>query len=432
MKKKLISVILCAAVLALCAAVKIPAAQAGDGEPVYESAESQYECGACGDVDGDGKISAGDSRLALRNGVGLEILSAKQELAADIDTDGMVTAADARLILRAAVGLERLPGHTALESVTVTPATCFESGVCADLCARCGRLFNYGRIPSIGHLAIEWETTDEPTCLQKGLAQQKCLYCGTIISTKLLDKTSHNFGRIHYETAPSCTLYVNTYRECSVCGYKEYSTEAPIGSHSYGWTTVREATCTEDGLMKQVCAHCGLESGLTKPITAPGSHNEPKEWRTAEYATCTENGLRVKTCLRCKQLCASEVIPATGHTPQEGTYNELTPAGCTEDGKAEFFCAGCSKTVEEILPATGHTPANEPVTVQPTCTADGSITYSCKSCGGAVSEKIPATGHTPESWEDAEACSDENGEYLVRRCVVCREEVQRYRIDDNM
>ena len=61
-----------------------------------------------GDVDGDGKISAADARLALRRSVGLEDYKEGSDkfLACDVDFDGKVSAADARLILRASVGLE--------------------------------------------------------------------------------------------------------------------------------------------------------------------------------------------------------------------------------------------------------------------------------------------------------------------------------------
>lgn len=61
-----------------------------------------------GDVDGNGKITAADARLALRASVGLENLNPTKKATADIDGNGTVTAADARLILRASVGLEDL------------------------------------------------------------------------------------------------------------------------------------------------------------------------------------------------------------------------------------------------------------------------------------------------------------------------------------
>ena len=61
-----------------------------------------------GDVDGDGKISSADARLALRRSVNLETFpeGSAQYLACNVDGDGKVSSADARLILRASVGLE--------------------------------------------------------------------------------------------------------------------------------------------------------------------------------------------------------------------------------------------------------------------------------------------------------------------------------------
>ncbi len=63
-----------------------------------------------GDVDGDGKVTASDARLALRRSVDLESYAPGTPafVACDVDKSGTVTAADARLILRAAVGLEKL------------------------------------------------------------------------------------------------------------------------------------------------------------------------------------------------------------------------------------------------------------------------------------------------------------------------------------
>ncbi len=58
-----------------------------------------------GDVDGDGKISAADARLALRFSVNLDVPTDEQKLVADFDGNGSITAADARSILRLSVGL---------------------------------------------------------------------------------------------------------------------------------------------------------------------------------------------------------------------------------------------------------------------------------------------------------------------------------------
>ena len=61
-----------------------------------------------GDVNGDGKLTAADARLALRRSVSLEtyVEGSPEFLACDVNRDGKVTAADARSILRASVGLK--------------------------------------------------------------------------------------------------------------------------------------------------------------------------------------------------------------------------------------------------------------------------------------------------------------------------------------
>ncbi len=59
-----------------------------------------------GDVSGDGKVMAGDARLALRASAKLAELTDQQKAAADVDGNGKVRADDARMILRVSAKLE--------------------------------------------------------------------------------------------------------------------------------------------------------------------------------------------------------------------------------------------------------------------------------------------------------------------------------------
>ena len=59
-----------------------------------------------GDVNGDGKITASDARLALRISAKVDTPDERQTKAADITGDGKITAADARKILRMAAKIE--------------------------------------------------------------------------------------------------------------------------------------------------------------------------------------------------------------------------------------------------------------------------------------------------------------------------------------
>lgn len=70
-----------------------------------------------GDVTGDGLVTAGDARLALRYSASLEGFSMFQCDAGDLDGDGDVTASDARQILRAAADLETL-GDAVINATT--------------------------------------------------------------------------------------------------------------------------------------------------------------------------------------------------------------------------------------------------------------------------------------------------------------------------
>ncbi|MFC1716846.1 cohesin domain-containing protein [Candidatus Poribacteria bacterium] len=68
-----------------------------------------------GDIDGDGRASAGDAILALRIAAKVMTPTEKQRNAADMNGDGEVTAIDAVLILRKAIGLAA-PGMDSMAS----------------------------------------------------------------------------------------------------------------------------------------------------------------------------------------------------------------------------------------------------------------------------------------------------------------------------
>lgn len=59
-----------------------------------------------GDINGDGRISAADARLALRYAAKIESLTVDQVTAAEVNQDNKITAADARKILRVSAKLE--------------------------------------------------------------------------------------------------------------------------------------------------------------------------------------------------------------------------------------------------------------------------------------------------------------------------------------
>lgn len=105
MKKRLVAVLLTAAML-LCA---VP----------FAASAAAY---SIGDVDGNGRITPEDARLALRASVGLEQIQKDSEpfAAADVNNSGAIEPEDARLILRASVGLEFLSQRDGKNVMTLT------------------------------------------------------------------------------------------------------------------------------------------------------------------------------------------------------------------------------------------------------------------------------------------------------------------------
>ena len=79
-----------------------------------------------GDMDGDGTVTSGDARIALRCSVELEVPTAYHLAEGDLDRDGELTPADARLILRISVGLP-INGADISDSDSDTPDVHFSS-----------------------------------------------------------------------------------------------------------------------------------------------------------------------------------------------------------------------------------------------------------------------------------------------------------------
>ncbi|MBR6780941.1 MAG: dockerin type I repeat-containing protein, partial [Clostridia bacterium] len=83
-----------------------PDAIPGTGATLVLPDGTEHTIVVLGDINGDGRVLAGDARLALRSAVGLENLMDAYYAAADVDNIAQISVADARLILRASVHLE--------------------------------------------------------------------------------------------------------------------------------------------------------------------------------------------------------------------------------------------------------------------------------------------------------------------------------------
>ncbi len=114
--------------------------------------------------------------------------------------------------------------------------------------------------------------------------------------------------------------------------------------------TVKEPTCTADGLKQQTCKDCGE---VIKEEKIPAKGHVAGEMKIVKDATCTEAGSKQQVCTVCGTVLATEAIPAKGHVPGELTITQQP--GCEEHGTTKRFCTVCGEVLEiGDLPPAGH------------------------------------------------------------------------------
>ena len=157
------------------------------------------------------------------------------------------------------------------------------------------------------------------------------------------------------------------------------------------WSTVKEASCTEDGSVKRTCS-CGEE----ETETVPKGHAMDSGTVTKE-PTCTARGEKTFKCTRdgC-DYSYTEVIDELGHdVDKEGTVTKQPT--CTEKGEKTFKCTreGCDYSYKEVIDKLGHDMDEGTVTKQPTCTEKGEKTFKCtrEGCDYSYKEVIDELRH---------------------------------------
>ena len=176
--------------------------------------------------------------------------------------------------------------NTTYPDVVVEP-TCMEDGYTLHKCARCWKEFKDTIVPAAGeHPADQLETVEAvvPTCISEGYtAGVYCNACKTYVEGhKLLfkDPSNHVHGFQEVNKDPTCTENgVRGASMCPDCHAYEFDKEKlveirgevlPALGHSFSddGEVIKEPTCTDEGLRKQVCATC--HESVVSPIDALG------------------------------------------------------------------------------------------------------------------------------------------------------------------
>ena len=129
------------------------------------------------------------------------------------------------------------------------------------------------------------------------------------------------------------------------------STEPEEPVHEHQWSTEWKYDDTHHW-HDCTAADCPVSSNAEK-----GGYGEHQfgEWTTVKEATATEDGSRERQCAcGCKQ---TEVISATGGQECQHEWKEnkvISEASCEQEGQMEYICEKCQATELRAIPALGH------------------------------------------------------------------------------
>lgn len=198
-----------------------------------------------------------------------------------------------------------------------------------------------------------------------------------------------------------------------------------------------EATCTETGILQNVCDNCGAVVSETA-IAALGHDYAVTE--TVDNTEIDGHIYTSETCTRCgdvRDTVEHQKAPegsATKYIWKDGYYTYTNSATCTTPGTEKYTCTveGCCiigniATYETLSASLGsHNVEEYTVTATATCTAEGSQEGVCTICGETVTKTIPATGHgyTEDNLLETIDNTAEDGHiHRIYQCQNCAEQI---------
>lgn len=183
----------------------------------------------------------------------------------------------------------------------------------------------------------------------------------------------------------------------------EYLTELMASyEHSFGeWKTVKEATCTEEGMRERVC-DCGEKE--IEIIVAVG--HSFGEWSQTKAPSCTETGVKQRGCA-CGEK-ETETIAAYGHS--FGEWAQTKAPNCTEKGATRRDCDDCDFYETKDVKANGHKESGFVVDVAATLYVEGRKHTYCMVCSedmrtNIVIPKIVSYGLSYSVNSDKKTCT---------------------------
>ncbi len=278
-------------------------------------------------------------------------------------------------------------GHKFGEWKASKSADCTTGGKEKHICSVCQFEEERDTAP-LGHNWNADYTTDvKPTCTQPGSKSIHCSRCDATKDVTEIEPTGHSFGEWTVSKDSTCVAGGQKTRKCEICGYTEYEdTDIDPDAHEWeeNYTIDKEPTCTTEGSKSIHCSRCDATKDST---VIPVTDHTYGEWEVVTPSTCTENGVKKHACIHCGFEQTEIIEPA--HEWEDSRTVDIAPS-CTEQGEDSVHCRNCDerKDIKEISPK-GHDWSEWKTLVEPTITSEGKEYRSCNVCGIKEEKALP-------------------------------------------
>lgn len=303
-------------------------------------------------------------------------------------------------------------GHTFGEWEESKSANCEEGGKEKHICSVCKAEEERDTAP-LGHdWNAEYTIDVKPTCTQPGSKSIHCSRCDATKDVTEIEPTGHSFGEWTVSKDSTCVAGGQKTRKCETCGYTEYE-DTDIDSDAHEWeddyTIDKEPTCTTEGSKSIHCSRCDATKDST---VIPVTDHTYGEWEVVTPSTCTENGVKKHACIHCGFEQTEIIEPA--HEWEDSRTVDIA-SSCTEQGEDSVHCRNCDerKDIKEISPK-GHDWSEWKTLVEPTITSEGKEYRACNVCGIKEEKTLPKLSGKKE-WKHDEKKHwhvDDNGNII--------------------
>lgn len=336
------------------------------------------------------------------------------------------------------------------DSKEVLP-TCQAEGYREYYCIFCQDTYRTDYVPKISHYFSPWKNIITPSCENEGEKKRECIYCGyeervilprtehifeiketvpascdedgyTIFECKINDehqyksiinKTGHSFKDWETKIPAQCEVKGLRIKECSSCSFY-ISEEIPVLGHQYEIKEAIPASCEEAGFIVYECQNDS--SHIVKREIDPIGHDYKKI--ISVPATCEEDGKEIYECQNDPSHRYEVILPKGNHS--FGSWYELIPSTCVEEGLLERQCLFCGKKETVASRALGHSFGNE-ITIPSTCLEEGYKMMKCNRCGyETVTVTIPKSDCQFGDWQIIEEAPCDGVGKQMRECSVCK------------